>query len=406
MGIEIYRSIPNHDPWPEFAVPWNDNTPGPTDMSFLLHKPAGSKGFIQNVDGHLATGDGARWRMWGLNICTDMPLPPMQYAPIVARRLAKCGCNCLRLHAIDHRWPNGILMRSQRGSRENRWWGGQDETTRALDPEALARLDYFIFCCKREGIYLDLNLNVARTFTLADGVKEAELVRWGKGLVYFDEQLIALQKEYAAQLLQHVNPFTGLCYGEEPAIALIELVNENSLLEFWEKGLLSGDSPEPERGHWYPIPASYVADLDRRWNAWLQARYPDRTTLAVAWEDLAVYEDPARGSVRRLRRDEFAGASAARFRDEAQFYLDLEIAFSREMKRYLRETLGAKQLILGTSDHNHSWSTLPMLEANATLDVMDGHFYWQHPRSRRPGYPWRHNDWWIANTPMVDEPDA
>ncbi|MBC7235068.1 MAG: hypothetical protein H5T69_04450 [Chloroflexi bacterium] len=404
---EAYRSMVDHDTWPEFAVPWNDNTPGPTDMSFLLPKPAGAQGFIRIVDGHLATGEGKRWRMWGLNICTDMPLPPMPYAPVVARRLAKYGCNCLRLHAIDHRWPNGILMRAREGSAQNRWWGGQDESTRALDPEALARLDYFIFCCKREGIYLDLNLNVARTFTEADGVREADLVRWGKGLTYFDDQLIALQKEYAAQLLQHVNPFTGLRYGEEPAIALIELVNENSLLEFWERGLLAGDPPDPMRGHWYPIPASYVADLDRRWNAWLRARYPDRAALAAAWEgDLAAYEDPALDSVRRLRRDEFSAASAARFRDEAQFYTDLEIAFFSEMKRYLRETLGAKQLILGTSDHNHGWSALPMLEANATLDVMDGHFYWQHPRSHRPGYPWRHNDWWIANTPMVDDPDA
>jgi hypothetical protein len=396
-----------HDTWPVFDVPWNDNTPGPTDMSFLLEKPAGAAGFVQNVNGHLTTGDGKRLRLWGLNVCTDMPLPPMELAPVVARRLAKYGVNCVRLHAIDHRWPNGILMRARAGSPESRWHGGQDESTRALDPEGLARLDYFVHCCKEQGIYSDLNLNVARNFTTADGVVQAEVVRWGKGLVYFDRTLIALQKEYAAQLIDHVNPFTGLRYGDEPAIVLIELVNENSLLEFWSKGLLGGGEPETARGNWYNVPSAYVAELDRLWNDRLRERYGDRRALESAWKgDLGPYEDPAIGSVRRLRPEQFAGASAARFGDEAQFYTDLEIGYFAEMSAYLRRELGARQLILGTSDHNHGWSALPMLEANATLDVMDGHFYWQHPRSRRPGYHWRRDDWWIANTPMVDEPDA
>ena len=113
VNESIPNPIPDHDVWPEFSMPWNDNLPGPTDMSFLLEKPAGAAGFIRNVDGHLATGDGRRWRMWGVNICTDMPLPPMDLAPVVARRLAKYGVNCVRLHAIDHRWPNGILMRAK-----------------------------------------------------------------------------------------------------------------------------------------------------------------------------------------------------------------------------------------------------------------------------------------------------
>jgi hypothetical protein len=336
-----------------------------------------------------------------------MPLPPMEFAPVVARRLAKYGVNCVRLHAIDHRWPNGILMRARTGARENHWHGGQDQSTRALDPEGLARLDYFVHCCKEQGIYSDLNLNVARTFTEADGVIQAEKVRWGKSLVYFDSTLIALQKEYAAQLIDHVNPFTGLRYGDEPAIVLIELVNENSLLEFWARGLLGGGEPEPARGNYYNVPLAYVEQLDQLWNVSLRTRYSGRQTLEAAWEgDLGPYEDPVAGSVRRLRPDHFGAASAARFREEAQFYIDIEKGYFSDMSTYLRRDLGAQQLILGTSDHFHDWSALPFLETNATLDVMDGHFYWQHPRSRRPGYHWRPNDWWIANTPMVDEPDA
>ena len=400
------RSMPDHDSWPEYIVPWDDTTEGPVDMSYLLDKPAGATGFIRNVDGHFVTGDGKRWRMWGLNLCTDTPLPPMELAPVVARRLAKYAVNCIRLHAIDHRWPNGILMRSRDGKVQTWQSGPGKESTRALDPEGLARLDWFIYCCKNEGIYLDLNLNVARTFTEADGVIDAEVVRWGKGLTYFDERLIALQKEYARQLLDHVNPFTGVRYADEPAICLIEIVNENSLLEFWFRGYLTRGESEPYAGHWYDVPPYYVDTLDRLWNGWLARRYADRAALSAAWGgDLRDYEDAARGSVQRLHCDAFATANAQRFRDEALFYTEIERDFFLDMRDYLRGELGTKQLILGTSDHNQRWSAMPMLQANAVLDVMDGHMYWQHPQRPARRTPGR-DEWTIVNTPMVDQPDA
>jgi hypothetical protein len=397
----------DHNEWPVFSTIWDDTAPSPVDMSHLLPKPAGGEGFIRNVDGHFVTEAGTRWRMWGVNMCTDMPLPPHDKAPAVARRLAKQGINTVRLHAIDHRWPNGIVERSERGSPENRWWGGQDEDTRSLDPEALARLDWFVVCCKREGIYMDLNLNVARTFSQADGVAAAEEIRWGKGLTYLDPRLIELQKEYAAQILGHANPFTGVRYADEPAVCLIELVNENSLLENFFRGLLTSPPGQDQHGNWRGAPAYYQEQLDRRWNDWLARRYPDREALATAWEgDLDEGEDATAGTVRRLPRDEWAEAAAPRFRDEARFVYEIERDYFQDMQTYLRGELGARQLILGTSDHNHGWSAMPMLAANAELDVMDGHFYWQHPVSHTPGRHWTREDWWIANTPMVDDPDG
>jgi len=55
--------MPDHDAWPEFVLPWDDNAPAPTDMSFLLDRPAGAHGFVRIVDGHLITGNGVRYRM-------------------------------------------------------------------------------------------------------------------------------------------------------------------------------------------------------------------------------------------------------------------------------------------------------------------------------------------------------
>ena len=407
--ISNARPMPDHDAWPEFILPWDDTSPGPTDMSFLLDKPAGAHGFIRIVDGHLATGDGRRWRIWGQNLTGPAPLPPMHLAPIVARRLAKYGINCIRLHHMDHRWPGGVLIR--RLSRPEPEEQGRDrdvplrdpEPTRALDPEAMARLDYFIACCRDNGVYIDLNLNVSRPFTAADGVKQVEWIGYGKALTYFDPQLILLQKEYAAQILGHYNPFTGHRYAEDPAIAIVELVNENSILESWVKNRLRGEQTRPF-GTWGDIPPAYAADLDRLWNHWLARRYADRQALLQAWGgDLREAEDPRAGSVRRLRSEDFAAASTGRFHDEATFYAEIERTFFQDMAAYLRGELGVRQIIIGTSDHNHGIHGTLHVENNATLGIVDGHVYWQHPRFGTAA--WSTTEWTITNTPMVDAPD-
>ncbi len=400
--------MPDHDNWPAFQLPWDDGLTGPTDMSALLDKPAGARGFVHIRDGHLATGDGKRWRIWGQNLTGNAPLPSMPLAPIIARRLAKFGINCIRLHHMDHRWPGGVLIRhSGKNPLPPRPAGDgvrrDDEPTRALDPEALARLDYFIACCRDNGVYIDLNLNVSRPFTSADGVKQVDWIGYGKALTYFDPQLIALQKEYAAQLLDHVNPFTGHRYAEDPAIAIVELVNENSILESWVRGRLRGEQTTPF-GTWGDIPSDYARDLDGLWNAWLCRRYADRQALRAAWQgDLRENEDAIACSVRRLRPEDFAAASAGRFQDEATFYSGLERGFFQGMADYMRGKLGCRQVIVGTSDHGHGWHADLHVEDNSVLGIIDGHVYWQHPRFH--GSAWSSTDWSITNTPMVDAPD-
>lgn len=401
---EEHKPMPDHNAWPEFTVPWDDNLPGPTDMSFLLDKPAGAKGFIQITDGHLAAGDGARWRIWGQNLCSSTPLPPMSMAPIIARRLAKFGINCIRLHHMDHRWPGGVLIRrTGRDSASGRRRTRDSETTRALDPEAMARLDYFVFCCRENGVYIDLNLNVSRPFTSSDGVKQVEWMGYGKALTYFDPRLIFLQKEYAQQMLSHVNPFTGSRYADEPAIAIVELVNENSILESWVCNRLRGEQTEPF-GTWGDIPPAYGKDLDRLWNNWLTGKYTNRQELYDAWDsDLRDHENPVQGSVRRLRPEDFASASRGRFQDEATFYAEIERDYFQDMESFLRGELGVKQIILGTSDHNHSINGQLHVQNNSVLGIIDGHCYWQHPRF--PGRAWSRSEWLITNTPMVDASD-
>jgi hypothetical protein len=81
----------------------------------------------------------------------------------------------------------------------------------------------------------------------------------------------------------------------------------------------------------------------------------------------------------------------------------VEREYFREMARFLREELKVKCPIVGSSDHNHYRSGYPHTAGLATLDVVDGHVYWQHPsyvrdpKGGRMGFT-------IPNTPMVDDP--
>ena len=77
--------------------------------------------------------------------------------------------------------------------------------------------------------------------------------RLGCAATYFDERLIGLQKEYAAQLLTHTNAYTGTAYRDKPAVALVEFVNENSLVEAWFSDRLLGQQTNRPAGTWHDI---------------------------------------------------------------------------------------------------------------------------------------------------------
>ena len=194
-----------------FTLPWNDVSPGVTNLSAWLEKPAGKSGFIVVQDGHLRAGD-RRIRLLGVNLCFDACFPQHEDADQIAPRMARFGINCVRFHHMDTAAsPHGLL---------------QDDR-RTIDPAQLDRLDYLVSRLKANGIYADLNLHVGRNFP---GLPVADGGSFDKGLDHFVPQMIELQHEYARDLLAHVNPYTGKRYADEPAVALIEISNEDGLI--------------------------------------------------------------------------------------------------------------------------------------------------------------------------------
>lgn len=349
------------------------------DLSFLLDPPAGRDGFVTVQDGHLVKPDGARLRLWGVNITDWSPdsvlIPAKPDAPLYAATLARFGVNCVRLHFLDLPAPRGLIDATR-------------DDTQHFDPDQLDRLDFWIAELKKRGIYCDLNLMVGRSYKAGDGVAHPEAIGWAKGLAYFDPRLIALQKGYARQILTHYNPYTGAEYRHEPAIVIIELVNENSLVESWYGGSLRR-AGSPARDTGYPsLPAYYTDMLDRMYAAYLERRDP------VALAHLrALAGVSGAAPVLRLNPEEFATAPGERFQAEAAFYMEIERAYFRDMQAFLRETLGVRALLIGSNDHTYSQSGYPLVWSNALLDILDGHMYWQHP-AHDAG----------QNTPMVNDP--
>ena len=335
----------------------------PADVSFLLDGPAGKDGFIRIQNGHLAKGNGQRIRFWGVHFTDWSPgsveIPSKEDAPMWAATLARFGVNLVRLHFLDLDSPRGII-------------DGKANDSRSFDAEQLDRLDFEIAEFKKHGIYVDLNLNVGRSYKAGDDVQDFDRIRWGKGLTLFDPRLIELEKEYARRLLTHVNPYTGTAYHDEPAIAIVEVLNENGIY-------LGFRAPTPY----------YDDELTALYNTWLHEKCTSEELRKL--RKLASVPEDAR--IPRLKFEEAATAPKERYETEMAFYMDAESRFYAGMSGYLKGTLGVKCPIIGTADHSHTSSPYPMLASLSKLDIVDGHIYWEHPESSGP-----------VNTPLVNDP--
>lgn len=241
------------------------------DTSALNPAPAGATGRIAVKDGAFVTPDGRPVRFFGVNLASDDAFPSAADAELLARRLAKAGVNIVRLHHMDNSWGIGTG-----GS----LWPKDHPERLALDAAQLDKVHRLIAILARHGIYSNINLKVSKTLSAADAfpASVAQLPDFQKRVDFFDRRMIELQKDYARRLLTTKNPYTGLTPAEDPAVAVVEINNENSVLGYFTRDLGRGTErfPEPFRG-----------ELQTRWNAWLSQRYADTAALAAAWTDPA-----------------------------------------------------------------------------------------------------------------------
>ncbi|GHT26592.1 hypothetical protein FACS18942_04330 [Planctomycetales bacterium] len=233
------------------VMTWNDNS------ETERHTPAGKFGIIRIENGHFVHNKG-RFLIWGTNLCGSANFPEKEEAEQLAARLARFGINCVRLHHMDN----------------SEMWGGSSAKTKlTIDPAKLDKLDYLIYQFKLRGIYTNINLHVSRTLDERDGFTGSDKrPQFDKGLDNFYRPFIEAQKKYARDLLTHINPYTKNAYINEPAVAVVEINNENSCVSQWTWGNALMSLPEP-----------YSTEFRKLWNDFLRKKYKNTEELSKTW---------------------------------------------------------------------------------------------------------------------------
>jgi hypothetical protein len=328
----LLASLPPQDPpWSETATHPFTPPPDPLDERALLdlrhlNEPvAGQHGFV-TTDGRggCRDGSGRPLRFWAVNTFvgrepwTKKPLGSAQEPDLDRhlRFLAKRGVNLIRLHAQlgpDASDPAAKLDEVR--TRERDW------------------LWRTVATAKQHGIYTVISPYWATTFRLRAewGVTGGERDH-AMPLLFFEPRLQAAYRSWWRQLLSEPNPYTGVPLAKEPALALLQLQNEDSLL-FWTFNTLSGAPRQL---------------LQQRFAAWLVDKHGSLAKARQAWGKHRLDGDrddlPELANVWELTQTR-QGGFAARLADQTRFLGELQRDFYRDTVRYLRQELGCQQLV-------------------------------------------------------------
>lgn len=350
---------------------------GMLNYSHLLEAPAGKHGFVQVRKGHFYFEDGARARFLGFNVAARSNTPDHETAEKMAERFASMGVNVIRLHAADA--PIGEEPGSWSSCREAPLLDYEKGNGRSSHTEGLDRFDFFCAKLKEKGIYLHIDLIVARDFREGDGLDyPGNPGSCLKRYPMYNERMTELQQEYARMLLTHVNPYTGLALIDDPAVMTIQINNEESAI----KGTVKGEASEDAR--------PYEEEVCRRFNHYLLMKYHTRQRLKEAWTfdgvcALGEDEDPEQGTVRGVDGDFYqpvneprgawdAPCGPARYGDFMEFGIYMNRRFYQRMKDFLH-SLGAKvpivcsNLLAGAAD----------VYGHTDGDLMENNSYFNHP---------------------------
>ncbi|BBH19842.1 hypothetical protein Back11_11870 [Paenibacillus baekrokdamisoli] len=232
----------------------------------VLDAPAGRHGFLKSKGDNFVFEDGTPFRMWGTNLVFNGNLQSHAGSEQMADNFAKIGYNCIRLHGLDAAAASSF--------------GGVLANTSSMmlfDTAAMDKLDYLIYQLKIRGIYTKLCTHNFNAFKMSDVTDQANMIKNGKVLPYFDPLLENHYRELVQALLTHVNPYTGLAYKDEPSIAIVELANEDGTLDGYLGGSFNGTyTGKLVQGIWGPM-------INQSWHQWLTKKYASNAGIAAAW---------------------------------------------------------------------------------------------------------------------------
>lgn len=282
----------------------------PLDFSWLLDAPAGKYGFAKARGGEIyfENRPDKPVRFYGNNLCFTANYPDKENADKLADAFAAAGYNIMRIHHYDE----PIIDKSSPGRL-------------GFDPDKLDKLDYLVAAMKKRGIYITTDLYVSRV--LADDAVEKD-IGWDKSMTankaafFVSRKAVENWQTFSKTLLNHVNPYTGLAWKDDPAIVSISLVNENTIF---------GSSN------------AMFSHFEKLFNKWLEAKS-------------ITANDKDRSFLRKIFLSEVYG----------NFY--------KEQKAFL-DSLGVRAMI---TDQNF-WEGYSVTLMRKNYDIVDTHRYYGHP---------------------------
>ena len=304
------------DKWVVF--PWtNDVKPDSIlDFSKVLPRetPAGRDGFARvSPEGHFVFEKDAKKtprRFVGGNLCFGANFLSKEEADRAVRDFVARGWNTMRLHHLDV-----TITKDEWNDIWNR------RTWPELSPEKLDRLDYLVAACKKAGLYVTFDLYAMGSYGSCEGFDKPLHCGTIKAIVPIHKPAEDLWFKRSMELFDHVNPYTGVKWKDEPAFLFVTLLNEDSIASVW-----SGAEDV------------YVA----KYNEWAKGKgYP-----ALEKKDIGKHK-------------EFA-----------EFLYEVKADANRRMKKRLKEA-GVKTLVSG----GNWWENMAQTYEREALEVVDNHQY-------------------------------
>ncbi|MBV8487449.1 MAG: hypothetical protein JO161_04150 [Planctomycetaceae bacterium] len=289
------------------------------DLRSLNEKIAGQSGFVRlSSDGEsFVLGDGSPVRFWAVSTYVQRDRSDDDLIHH-ARFLAKRGVNMVRLHGqIESKNKNSTLTDVDQKTIEEAW--------------------KLVAAMKREGIYTTISPYWAASVKYVPaswGIEGWPENQDPQSLLFFNPRLQEGYKAWLRALLSPPNPHTGIPLSKDPALAIIQLQNEDSML-FWSMQNVKGPQ---------------LQLLGKQFGKWLTQKYGSVEQALKAWNyDTMAGDDVSRGIVGIHIVWEWtqqrSGGRKRRLDDQLQFFAETMYNFNKEIGRYLRDELGCKQLL-------------------------------------------------------------
>lgn len=314
------------------------------DLRFLNEKEAGATGFLKVApDGSgFVRGDGKPIRLWAIGSDVYRKASAEETARH-ARFLAKVGINMVRIHTQ--------LAPGAKGSKLTN-----------VDEKEINGIWQFVAALKKEGIYVTISPYWATRRDVSEwGIEGLTGASDLWGVLFFDEKLQDGYKVWVRALYEPKNPYTGIPLAKDPAVGIIQVQNEDSLL-FWTT---QGMKP------------ALLERLGKKFGEWLLPRYGSLYRAREVWEGSGhEHDDFASGKVGLFKiwhmTQDLKGGTAKRVNDEHQFYAETQRRFYADMEHFYRGQLGCRQLLNASN-----WVTADAVRLNdserwsyAAMDVL------------------------------------